>query len=98
MSFWDRLFGKDSAPAPVAGAALLTTVHSREELLGLEALLRAEEIPYRLVERGAGAPVKVIAGFSVYDTDVFVREDRLSDAQTLLQATVEAAEQEEVDE
>ena len=85
MSFLDKLFGleKPAKSTPEAGE-LLTTAYSNEELSAIESLLRSAEIPYRLCERGAGGVVRVIAGYNMYGTDVFVRPDQLEDAKALL--------------
>ena len=85
MSFLDKLFGLEK-PVKTTGetGALLTTAHSNEELAAIEAMLRSAEIPYRLMDRGAGGVVRVISGYNMYGTDVFVREEDLETAQELL--------------
>ena len=92
MSFLDKLFGleKPAKTAPEAGE-LLTTAYSNEELSAIEALLRGAEIPYRLCERGAGGVVRVIAGYNMYGTDVYVKADDVETARELL-TPVEAIE------
>lgn len=98
MSFLDKLFGleKPAKSTPEAGE-LLTTAYSNEELSAIEALLRGAEIPYRLCERGAGGVVRVIAGYNMYGTDVFVRADDLETARELLTPVEESDEQETAD-
>ena len=95
MSFLDKLFGleKPAKSTPEAGE-LLTTAYSNEELSAIESLLRSAEIPYRLCERGAGGVVRVIAGYNMYGTDVFVKADDVETARELL-TPVESAEDEE---
>ena len=95
MSFLDKLFGleKPAKSTPEAGE-LLTTAYSNEELSAIESLLRSAEIPYRLCERGAGSVVRVIAGYNMYGTDVFVKADDVETARELL-TPVESAEDEE---
>ncbi|MBE6620132.1 MAG: DUF2007 domain-containing protein [Ruminococcaceae bacterium] len=85
MSFLDKLFGleKPAKTSPEAGE-LLTTAYSNEELAAIEALLRGAEIPYRLCERGAGGVVRVIAGYNMYGTDVYVKADDAETARELL--------------
>ena len=94
MSFLDKLFGleKPAKTSPEAGE-LLTTAYSNEELSAIEALLRGAEIPYRLCERGAGGVVRVIAGYNMYGTDVYVKADDVETARELL-TPVEAIEDE----
>ena len=94
MSFLDKLFGleKPANTSPEAGE-LLTTAYSNEELSAIEALLRGAEIPYRLCERGAGGVVRVIAGYNMYGTDVYVKADDVETARVLL-TPVEAIEDE----
>ena len=94
MSFLDKLFGleKPAKTSPEAGE-LLTTAYSNEELSAIEALLRGAEIPNRLCERGAGGVVRVIAGYNMYGTDVYVKADDVETARELL-TPVEAIEDE----
>jgi hypothetical protein len=85
MSLFDKLFGLDK-PQKTADptSALLATAYGNEELAAIEALLRSAEIPYRLCDRGAGGVVRVISGYTMYGTDVFVREEDLETAKELL--------------
>ncbi len=84
MSFFKKLFGLDDVSPHGPQDALLVTVDSREGLIALESLLRSAGIPYECRARGAGGPLNVIAGYSVYSTDVFVRADMLEMAQELI--------------
>jgi hypothetical protein len=100
MSFLDKLFGLEKpVKTTEETGALLTTAHSNEELAAIEAMLRSAEIPYRLMDRGAGGVVRVISGYNMYGTDVFVREQDLETAQELLtpvdESTVDGEETEE---
>ena len=72
----------------------ITTAYGNEELAAIEALLRSAEIPYRLCDRGAGGIVRVISGYTMYGTDVFVRAEDVETARELL-TPVDAAEAEE---
>jgi hypothetical protein len=85
MSLFDKLFGLDKPQKPAdPTSALLATAYGNEELAAIEALLRSAEIPYRLCDRGAGGVVRVISGYTMYGTDVFVREEDLETAKELL--------------
>lgn len=85
MSLFDKLFGLDKPQKPAEdGGELLTTAYGNEELAAIEALLRSAEIPYRLIDRGAGGVVRVISGYTMYGTDVYVREADLETARELL--------------
>lgn len=93
MSLFDKLFGLDQPTKPAEDTgALLTTAYGNEELAAIEALLRSAEIPYRLCDRGAGGIVRVISGYTMYGTDVFVRPDDMETAKELL-APVDADEE-----
>lgn len=82
----DSLFGLDSPAAPEEGIAYLTTVHDNVELSIIRSILDGEEIPYRVRERGSGGMVKVIAGYSMFGSDIYVPEEVLEQAQELLDA------------
>ncbi len=85
MSILDKLFGLDHpAPQNEGAEVLLTTVYGNEEKAAIEALLRAAELPYRLSDRGAGGTVTVIMGYTMYGTDVYVRQEDLELARELL--------------
>jgi hypothetical protein len=85
MSLFDKLFGLDKPQKPAdPTSSLLATAYGNEELAAIEALLRSAEIPYRLCDRGAGGVVRVISGYTMYGTDVFVREEDLETAKELL--------------
>ena len=85
MALFDKLFGLDQPKKPAEDTGeLLTTTYGNEELAAIEALLRSAEIPYRLCDRGAGGIVRVISGYTMYGTDVFVRPDDLETAKELL--------------
>lgn len=85
MSFLDKLFGLDKPEKTTEKTGvLLTTAYGNEELAAIEALLRSADIPYRLSDRGAGGVVRVISGYTMYGTDVYVREQDVQTAQELL--------------
>lgn len=82
----DSLFGLDTPGANDKDSALLTTVHDNVELSIVRSILDGEGIPYRVRERGSGAMVKVIAGYSMYGSDIYVPTAVLPQAQELLDA------------
>lgn len=82
----DSLFGFDKPSAHDEYTAILTTVHDPVELGILRSILEAEKIPYRVRERGSGGMVKVIAGYSMFGTDILVPAEALATAEELLDA------------
>ena len=82
----DSFFGLDTPAKGDKDSALLTTVHDNVELGIVCSILEGEGIPFRVCERGSGAMVKVIAGYSMYGSDVFVPTAVLEKAQELLDA------------
>ena len=91
MSFLDKLFGLDKPEKTTEETGVLLTT-------AIEALLRSAEIPYRLTDRGAGGVVRVISGYTMYGTDVFVREEDLETAQELLAPVDEEANEQSEEE
>ncbi len=88
MSFFRKLFGLEKpVPHEEITGALLTTANGAEELAAIEALLRGADMPYRLSDRGAGGVVRVISGYTMYGTDVYVRAEDLEAAKELLMPT-----------
>jgi hypothetical protein len=80
------IFGLDKPAACDEFTAHLTTVHDNAELCVVRSILEGEGIPYRVRERGSGGMVKVIAGYSMYGTDIFVPKDMLTAAVEVLDA------------
>lgn len=78
------LFGLDKPNEAREGMALLTTVNDNGELAALRGLLEGADIPYMIKERGAGSSVRIILGFSIFGTDIFVPETRLEEALALI--------------
>ncbi len=89
----DSLFGLDRVSAHDESLALLTTVYDPSLLMILESILTDAEIPYLKKERGSGTMMKVIAGFSVFGTDLFVRKEQLE----LATALIAPADEDEAD-
>ena len=82
----DHLFGLDKPASHDEYTAHLTTVHDNVELSIVRSILDGENIPYRVRERGSGGVVRVIAGYSMYGTDIFVPTEVLESATALLDA------------
>ncbi len=80
------IFGLDKPSACDEHTAYLTTVHDNGELSVVRSILDGESIPYRVRERGSGGMVKVIAGYSMYGTDIFVPKEMEAAARELLDA------------
>ena len=93
----DFLFGLDRPSPHDDSLALLTTVYDSAQLAVLESILRDAEIPYLIKERGSGSSVKIITGFSMFGTDLFVRREQLALATELITPpdTTEEEENEE---
>jgi hypothetical protein len=79
----DRLFGFDK-PSDQKGLALVATIYNPAELAVIKTVLDDAEIPFLAKDRGSGGMVKVVMGFSVYGTDIFVREQDAEVAMALL--------------
>ncbi len=82
----DSFFGLDKPAENHDDAAVLTTVHDNVELSVLRSILDGENIPYRVRERGSGGVVRVIAGYTMFGTDILVSQDALPVARELLDA------------
>lgn len=93
----DSLFGLDRVSPHDDSLALLTTVYDSSLLVILESILKDAEIPYLKKERGSGTSMRVITGFSVFGTDIFVLKEHLETAQALI-APQESKDQEESEE
>ena len=81
----DFLFGLDKSNPPLKDLELLTTVNERIYQAMIESVLSDNEIPYLSKERGSGAAVKVITGFSMFGTDIFVLKKDIERAKELLE-------------
>ncbi len=80
----DSLFGLDRVSPHDENLELLTTVYDEPSRMIVESILRDAEIPYLLRERGSGTAVKVITGFSMFGTDIFVLREHLDTATELI--------------
>ena len=92
------IFGKDEPHAQYDNVVCVRTVYDNVQLAVVESMLIAEEIPYLLKERGAGSSVKIITGFSVFGTDIFVDKRMEEKARELLHALLDADPDEDSDE
>lgn len=68
------------------GMKLLTTTHDSIELSILKSILDGENIPYMVSDRGTGATMRIIAGYSMFGTDIYVPEEVFDSASELLDA------------
>lgn len=81
------LFGLNKPTKRHDELKLLTTVYDNEQLAIVRCILDGDNIPYLTKERGSGSSVKIIMGFSMFGTDIFVKSEQLEQAQALLEAT-----------
>ena len=81
----DFLFGLDKSTPPMKDLELLVTVNDRIYQSIVESVLTDNEIPFLSKERGSGSAVKVITGFSLFGTDIFVLKNDLERATELLE-------------
>ena len=93
----DKLFGLDKVSAHDKELELLTTAYDPTYLAIIESILTDAEIPYLKKDRGSGAAVRVIMGYSMFGTDVFVLKEHFETASALI-APAEADENEETEE
>ena len=82
----DRLFGLDKVSSHDESLELLMTVYNSAEQAVVESILNDAEIPYLIKERCVGSSVKVITGFSMYGTDIFVRREQLDEAKAIFES------------
>ena len=79
----DRFFGLDNSPKR-DDLKLLVSVNDHVYLAILEGILDENKIPYLTKDRGCGSVVKVIAGFSLFGSDIFVLEEDLERASAVI--------------
>ena len=89
----DFLFGLDKSNPPMKDLELLVTVNDRIYQSIVESVLTDNEIPFLSKERGSGSAVKVITGFSLFGTDIFVSKTDLERAAELLEQLNTAADE-----
>ena len=81
----DRFFGLDRARNTSEEISLLTSVHDDVEKNLLCGILEEENIPYLLKDRGSGEAMRIISGFSMFATDIFVPTPLFEKASELLE-------------
>ena len=82
----DRFFGLEHASKQGEKISLLTTVHDDVEKNLLCGILEEEKIPYLLKDRGSGEAVRILSGFSLFGSDIYVPTELLGVATELLDA------------
>ena len=82
----DELFGLEKNHKIAFGdnVELLTTVYDEGSLAIIRGLLEAENIPYLAKERGSGSAMRIMTGFSMFGTDIFVPLALIDKARELL--------------
>lgn len=78
------LFGLGKVSRHPEGLMLLTTVYDNINLSIIRGILDDAKIPFLIKERGSGSSVKIIAGYSMFGTDLFVRPGDLEAASELI--------------
>lgn len=91
------LFGKDEPRTQYDNVVFVRTAYDNVQASFIESILRAEEIPYMIKERGSGSSAKIIAGFSVFGTDFFVDKRDGPRAIELLNAILDGKETEDTE-
>ena len=81
----DSIFGLDQACTD-EGKTRLPTVPDHAEMAIVCGRPEDEGIPYLTKDRGSGGAVRVIAGYSMYGTDISVPEEKYDDAVAVLDA------------
>ena len=92
----DRFFGLDT-PKNEEGLALARSFFDPVSLAMAEEALRDAEIPFLKKERGSGGVVRILAGYQMFGSDIFVREADAERAAELLDALF-SGEAEQIDE
>ena len=82
----DSFFGFDKVSAHDEGQELLMTVYNPSELAVVQSILRDAEIPFLAKDRGAGGSMKIIEGYSVFGTDIFVLAEHLETAKAIFES------------
>ena len=91
----DRFFGLDRAAKSDKETELLMTAYSSEELAVALSILDDAQILYLTKDRGAGGAAKIIMGFNMYGTDIYVLKQQLEEAKALFESARFVEEEEE---
>ena len=81
----DKLFGLDK-PAHDEDLVLLRTFHDDVSVNMAEDVLADEGILFIKKDRGTGAAVRLITGYSMYGTDILVAPEDLEKASALMES------------
>ena len=96
MSFIKKLLGLEKPVEPKEDTVgYVTTLHGNAELAVAESLLRDADSPYRLIDRDKGGVTRIVAGYSMYGTALFVRPEDVEAARALLAPVEQEGEQED---
>ena len=82
----DSFFGFDRVSAHDDNVELLFTIYEPSELMVVESVLKDAQIPYMCKDRGAGGMMKIVAGYSVFGTDVFVLKEHIDTARAIFES------------
>jgi hypothetical protein len=81
----DSFFGLDKSSPPMSDLKLLVNVNDRIYQSIVESVLKDNDIPFFSKERGSGSAVKIITGFSLFGTDIFVLKRDFDRAKELME-------------
>ena len=91
----DRFFGLESATLKDNDLSHLTTVNDSVYLSIVESVLKDNDIPYLVKDRGCGTVVKVVMGFSIFGADVYVLNKDINKASELIEQFTMASNDDE---
>ncbi len=96
----DGLFGLEKPHRISDGdeIELLTTVYDVVMLGMVRGLLEDADIPYLVHDRGTGSAMKIMTGFSLYGSDIFVPTAAMETARDLIAGLEDADAVEIIDE
>ncbi len=80
----DDLFGLDKVSAHDDDLELLTTAYDPTYLAIVKSILEDAKIPFLTKDRGSGAAMRVIMGYSMFGADVFVPKELYETALALI--------------
>ena len=80
----DKFFGFDKVSAHDDSVELLTTLHDDVECAIVCGILKEENIPFMVKDRGSGEIVRILGGFSMFGRDLFVPKMLYTQAKDLL--------------
>lgn len=83
----DSFFGFDKVSTHDDNVELLLTVYEPSELMVVESVLKDAGIPYLCKDRGSGGMMKIVAGYSVFGTDVFVLKEHIDTARAIFDSS-----------